>query len=358
MEKTESGSPRATLTPPADPPRAQRHRRAGLRLRRLLRPAVGVAAIVVAPIAGGVACADPDRVTGPAGSVEPLVLAFYYPWYGRPDGPSGKWYHWNPDAEHHDATHTPALGLYDSNDPVTVRQHIRWAQAAGIDAFIASWWGPSSFEERSLGVLVRVAEEERFRVTALIEHPFTADELRTDVHALLATHATSPAWLRADGRPVIFVYARIMNRFGPEDFRRAFAGTGAFTLADTHDAERAAPFDGVFSYGPVDDLDGYLDELGAQRAAHRAAGRVFVAATLPGYDDRVIREPGRLVPRADGALYRRMWSAARAAGADWVTVTSWNEWHEGTEIEPSLEHAGRYLGLTRTLAEEWRAARR
>ncbi len=288
-------------------------------------------------------------------SVRPRVLAFYYPWYGRPDGPSGRWYHWNPSTERHDATNTPTLGLYDSNDSMIVRQHIVWAKLAGVDAFIASWWGPSSFENRSLGVLVQVAEREQFTVTALIENPFTRDQLRNELRTLIGTHATSPAWLRVDGQPVVLVYDRIMNRFGPDDFRYAFDGAGAFMLADSHDPVKAAPFDGVFSYGPVQDVAGYLRELPSQRAAHHAEGRILVAATLPGYDDRVLRQPGRFIPRNGGELYRSMWTAASVA--DWVTITSWNEWHEGTEIEPSVEYGTSYLHLTRTLAEDWRRSK-
>ena len=30
-----------------------------------------------------------------------------------------------------------------------------------------------------------------------------------------------------------------------------------------------------------------------------------------------------------------MWRAAIRAGADGVTITSYNEWHEGTQIEPA-----------------------
>jgi hypothetical protein len=291
---------------------------------------------------------------GPPGSygVPRLVLAFYYPWWGRADGPSGQWYHWNPGTPRHDVTDSPLLGLYDSNDSALVRRHIRWARAAGIDGFIASWWGPGSFEDRSLRVLLAVAEQEGFRVTILLESPFTPEELREDIHTLLATRATSPAWLRVDGRPVLFVYRRIMDRFTPEEFRRALEGTGAFALADTQDPEEAAPFDGVFSYGPVQDLDGYLAEEPGRILAHHRAGRIYAGAALPGYDDRVIRQPGRFLPRDAGRTLRRMFAAA--AGADWVTVTSWNEWHEGTEIEPSLEYGDGFLRLTREVGAAWR----
>jgi glycoprotein endo-alpha-1,2-mannosidase len=43
-----------------------------------------------------------------------------------------------------------------------------------------------------------------------------------------------------------------------------------------------------------------------------------------------------------------MWRTAIAAGADRVTITSFNEWHEGTQIEPAAmagrHGAFRYLG--------------
>jgi isoleucyl-tRNA synthetase len=39
--------------------------------------------------------------------------------------------------------------------------------------------------------------------------------------------------------------------------------------------------------------------------------------------------------RNDGQTYDRMWKTALRAGADIVTITSYNEWQEGTQIEPA-----------------------
>ena len=35
-----------------------------------------------------------------------------------------------------------------------------------------------------------------------------------------------------------------------------------------------------------------------------------------------------------------MWTTALRSGADLVTITSYNEWHEGTQIEPARRVAG------------------
>jgi hypothetical protein len=85
-----------------------------------------------------------------------------------------------------------------------------------------------------------------------------------------------------------------------------------------------------------------------------AAGRPFVPAVAPGFDDRQVRVPGTFVDRADGAMYDRSWHAAVSVEPPWVLVSTWNEWHEGSEIEPSVEHGRRYLDATRVWAERFR----
>jgi len=41
-----------------------------------------------------------------------------------------------------------------------------------------------------------------------------------------------------------------------------------------------------------------------------------------------------------------LWEEALRANPDWVLITSWNEWHEGSEIEPSWEYGDLYIRLT------------
>jgi hypothetical protein len=64
------------------------------------------------------------------------------------------------------------------------------------------------------------------------------------------------------------------------------------------------------------------------------------------------RDPAWL--RAGGAAYDRSWQAALSVAPPWILVSTWNEWHEGSEIEPSVEHGRRYLEATRRWAERFR----
>ena len=53
----------------------------------------------------------------------------------------------------------------------------------------------------------------------------------------------------------------------------------------------------------------------------------------PGYDARRGSGDPVVKLRRGGATYDSMWKMAIDAGADRVTITSYNEWHEGTQIE-------------------------
>jgi hypothetical protein len=96
------------------------------------------------------------------------------------------------------------------------------------------------------------------------------------------------------------------------------------------------------------------DELRAWAATHYANAvklareyhRIACVTVIPGYDDTKIRKPGLKADRLDGRTYRVLWEEAVKAKPDWVLITSWNEWHEGSEIEPSLEDGNKYIELT------------
>jgi len=76
-------------------------------------------------------------------------------------------------------------------------------------------------------------------------------------------------------------------------------------------------------------------------AQARAAGILCAPSVGPGYDAGPATGDLRVKLRDDGATYDSMWRAARVARADMVTITSYNEWSEGTQIEPA-GHGGRY----------------
>jgi glycoprotein endo-alpha-1,2-mannosidase len=120
--------------------------------------------------------------------------------------------------------------------------------------------------------------------------------------------------------------------------------TGVQVLAETGNARRAAAahFNGVYTYDVLRFTGG---EFARICAAARRLHIVCAPSVGPGYDASVATRDDRVRPRRDGRTYDGMWRDAIAAKPSRITITSYNEWHEGTQIEPA-----RSAGPPRTTA--------
>ncbi len=310
-----------------------------------------------------------SRAAAGATRVPHEVLAFYYTWYGAPNA-NGHALHWNRvDTSKHDisdSTHYPTLGAYNSHDAAVIDRHIDEAKAHGVTGFIATWWGQGTYEDKAFPLVLAEAEAKRFKVTVYWETApgkgqAQIDHAVDDLVYLVSRHGKSKAFLKVRGRPVIFVYGLVVGQVPagswPAILKAAHARAGEFLLvADGYTEGHAAFFDGVHEYNNCGAVKGKNPEaLRAWAAGHYASAvslagkhnRISCVTIIPGYDDTKIRKPGLKAERQEGEVYRVLWQEAIKAKPDWVLITSWNEWHEGSEIEPSLEYGDKYLSLTK-----------
>ena len=299
------------------------------------------------------------------------VMAFYYPWYGTADGPggAGRVAHWGRiDAQKKDiseSTHYPALGAYDSHDPNVIDQHCRWAKQAGIDTFIVSWWGHGDYTDRAMQTILDVCG--RHGLSACIYYetvpsPQTAETAAQDILKVVRRYGGHPAYLKIGDDAVVFVYGRALQEIGLTGWfkavgimNRRMLVVGLKVIGDQFSYGAAHVFDGLHTYNTAGSLQGMTpDEVrkwapGTYRSWVELAdgvGKISALTVIPGYDDTKIRKPGLAVKRFAGEMYRAQWDAAIEADPHWVLITSFNEWHEGSEIEPSFEDKELYLDLT------------
>jgi hypothetical protein len=300
------------------------------------------------------------------------VLAFYYGWYGNP-ATSGRWVHWEKvDTAAKtigNATHYPEAGAYDSHDAKLVVQLCREAKAAGITGFIASWWAPGDFHDQGLPLLLNAARRNGLSVTVYFElvHPESDPQpvgAVRDVLYLLKHYGDDPAWLKVDGKPVLFVYSRAVGQLKVAGWQKVMREVnekypgGAVFIGDQITPNAARVFDGIHTYNPTGYTAGKSPEQ-IRAWAHaaypdwvRIAGtnRIACLTVIPGFDDRKLGrpEPRPVTDRHGDDTLKILFTEAVAANPDWILITSWNEWHEGSEIEPSLENGGSAL---KTVAE-------
>ncbi|RPJ25421.1 MAG: hypothetical protein EHM33_14625 [Chloroflexi bacterium] len=300
----------------------------------------------------------PDITLPPTGGYDPSykVAAFYYPWYGNPDS-DGEWIHWAQDThlppEDIRSDYYPALGAYSSNDPAVVAQHMEWLSQAGIGVIISSWWGQGSREDRAVPLLLQTAERYGIKVAFHIEpyHGRTGDSLVNDIQYLYKQYGSSPAFFRStatsgyspDGQPkgMFFVWSiegqgeTKYSHWQPALDQIHALPEGGLVIANSVEAGwiEGSHFDGLYNYATL-----HLEEnSGFDWARSLPPNTLYVPSVLPGFSAKRIAYPDNTyVPRQDGNTYNEQWTAALGTGIqpEMVTITSFNEWHEGSIIEP------------------------
>jgi hypothetical protein len=311
------------------------------------------------------------------------VGAFYYAWYGAARR------HWSDGYVRHELTppQAPQLGEYDSRDPAVLAQHFDWAHRNAIDFFAVSWWGAGEYSDvTTRDYLIRSPAIGRTKIAILYEsltNLGTVDgkvvfddaveaKLISDFDYLARTYFSSAHYQRVDGKPVVYLY---VTRTYAGAYARAVAdlratiraryGYDLYLVGDevdwdaTPDAARIGVWDAITSYtmystrqapGWPDDtrfLDGVRSRYAAFKAVADAEHVAFIPDAMPGYDDRGVRLsvdhyvlPFEVDPSVAPGTWSLFSSFLGVAG-DFVdpnlrtmVVTTFNEWHEDTELEP------------------------
>jgi hypothetical protein len=193
-------------------------------------------------------------------------------------------------------------------------------------------------------------------------------------------------YLKVNGRPVLFVYAA-RHMLGPvaKAVREAKAHVKAKTGLDLYlvgdevyfnvpeyrrgfvrlkaelepNWSRLTAFDAITCYNPYDSgrtrhagvkgAESFISDVSKlyshYRKVSRAAGIPFIPGVLPGYNDRGVRlnEDHFVLPRQleDGDSFfdtalEQLVAPFLDPQAPVFAITSWNEWNEGTQIEPTV----------------------
>jgi hypothetical protein len=281
----------------------------------------------------GIAAA-PNFVTGVTG-------IFYYPWYGTPTSTaSGGWLHWDQGGHTppYDigSSFYPTLGAYSSTDTATVSTHMSEIHAAGINQIIVSWWGRGSYEDEALSVIQPIAAAYGLDVAVHLE-PYAPRSV--------ASVGNDLTYLMGKGITEFYVYEADNSSLGMPaaswaTLRAAFPTVTLFAsggVGDTKDGSLAAfaaagGFDGIYTYDPVN-YQG--SDFAPICAGARADGLLCAPSVAPGFDATRATSNQTVVPRDGGARYDAEWAGAIAAAPDLITITSFNEWHEGSQIEPA-----------------------
>jgi glycoprotein endo-alpha-1,2-mannosidase len=299
------------------------------------------------------------------------VHTFYYGWYGNPEFDS-EYKGWNQEVIHHwiettwnempdypggddiGSNYYPQLGCYSTRDPAVIQTHMQQIHDAGIGVVAISWWGSDHFTDQSVQSILDTAQSYRLQVVFHLE-PFysTVEGFRTQLAYIRERYNQHPAIYHLNGVPLYYLYNSfklehhewfsLLNPDSETTIRNtALDGVfislwttqfdGEFTVKSGFDGFYTYYASDGFAYGSTTKNWPYLSQFAQEN------NLIYIPCVGPGYIDTRIRpwNENTTKSRDGGRYYEEMMKNAVETNADFIGITSFNEWFEGTQIEPAV----------------------
>jgi len=324
-------------------------------------------------------------VASAADAKRPVFMAHFMPWHQTPEV-SGYWgYHWTMnhfDPEKTDSTgrreiashYYPLTGPYDSRDEDILEYQILLMKLSGIDGVMVDWYGMEDFADyaalnestqalfgmiKKAGLLFSIVYEDQ-TVKHMVEKGHIVKSAALDHGKAVMRYMqdnwfAEDAYLKLDGRPVLLT-------FGPQyfmnssDWASMFSGLPVTPLFFTLDNRLSPAAAGAYPWPPMSRsnaaglltqaaLSDYLNQF-YQKAA---AWDFLVTSAFPGFND-IYKEAGvsqgyGLLDSENGATFQSTLQRALSRDPDVIQLVTWNDYGEGTIIEPTREFGYQYLEI-------------
>lgn len=303
------------------------------------------------------------------GQEEPKkVFIHYMGWYG--EGENGR--HWQ-----YGHAHTPLIGAYNSLSWATQMYHALLSWSCGIDGIIINV--KDDYDNECLYKLaetikkIRQIDSLHFRYSLAISFDDQGmNNLTTTQSKFLDFKENilvdnSLNYLEYEGVPAIFVFNYPDQYLGPAEYNSAlnsvFSSDGPKLIWNQIDESALGYANSFYPWvGPDaagwDKTNGsnwgkaYLQWFYSTINNYKTQLDFACGGVWPGFDDRPNTAWGgnRWMERKDGEIYNGTWNLANGYSGTlplkWIIIETWNDWNEGTEIEPSVEDGYKYLQLT------------
>ena len=334
---------------------------------------------------------------GASRAASKTMMVYYMPWYTAKPYSDGWGWHWtmnhfNPDTvnasgERQIASwYYPLIGPYDSSDPAVLEYHVLLMKLAGVDGVIVDWYGSANFLDYGINNQATVKLFQFTRKAGLkfsicyedqtIQHMIDGNYLAAGdaiFHAqqemlYLQTNFFSDAsYLRLKGQPVLL-------NFGPQHFMMSTNWEDIFSVlvatnqpAFFTEDNRLPVSTGAFSWPPMwmsqvpgtggvlsgAALKSYLADFD-QKAGNWPA---FISSAFPRFHDIYQRAGVRnywgYLGDRHGDTLRETLSRGMTNSSAIVQVVTWNDFGEGSMVEPTQEYGYRDLGIIQDFRRQY-----
>jgi glycosyltransferase involved in cell wall biosynthesis len=307
---------------------------------------------------------------GQAEEEDTLFGIQYYLWYDNGFGSR----HWNDNSSFGGVTDKPAIGCYGSSRGTTIERHFKLMESIGLDFCIMNLHidgnGVNPYELAAIENVFSIASRGETLMKLAVQVCPAGCRRPHFVQALEMIQKDffkNPQYFHSHGKPVIYIFWT-----GELDGRRNWinvmknATEGCLRIASslrTYDLNTEVRnsyglFDGFSLFSPLELSNPkkwkkiWLEAYEGSQCGNKG---LRIVTICPGYDDshltdlRRSKNPYRRIPRESGKTYKKTIDFALSVEPkpNQVIVSTFNEFHENTHIEPSLKNDSLYIDMTR-----------
>lgn len=309
------------------------------------------------------------------------IYAHYMPWFETPStSADSKWgQHWtmankNPDivdanGKREIASHYyPLIGPYASSDIDVIEYHLLLMKYSGIDGILIDWYGTSnkydySANKKNTEAIVSVLSKVGIKFAIVYEDQTLKEYLddaekiaqaKADLKYLESEFFSKDNYIKIDGNPLLLV-------FGPQSIKKASEWTDIFSVLKSKPTfvTLFAHSAGVANDASYKNAEGEYIWVDATSMDTKYAVKddfsVFIGGAYPGFNDyyksggwgETVLAP---IDYADGVAFDNLLNLAKDNNVDYLQLITWNDFGEGTMIEPTQEFGYMFLNKTQRFA--------
>ncbi len=314
------------------------------------------------------------------------VGAHYCVWYSKPGSALGA--NWEGDYR---SAYVPKLGKYSSLNDEVIAKHIDWATGHGIDTFMINWWGTPGMNKRVKNYLENpMADEIDYFITWDIyssrlradEYDFStqnvSNKFKNDLEYIVENFLDDENYFEVEGKPVVYLYEAFKyvgsfpEKIGEIDgLNKGLHGRDIYWVGDARlpfssQSQQREALDAITNYSPSnmwmpwvnnpgkvwkltkEEIDKrYLPQIRHNYFDAKMRNKGFVPTVMPGFHN--IGSPSIRIPRTPEGFRYELEKAKELLGEETKTllITSFNEWMEATQVEPTEEYGFKYLDIVK-----------
>lgn len=265
------------------------------------------------------------------------IYAHLMPWFETPG------FHWDMVGRHYN----PQIGPYHSGDYKVIEYQLLLMKYAGIDGVIIDWPGRSTMHkdlpdnaENTDQIIDQTAKfGMEFAVCFEDQYATDTNDAINSMHWVRDHYFNRPNHIKSNGAPALFVFGP--QKIAAGDWPAVLAATGTDPMLFTlwYNDKAGGARDGTFAWLYSDALTGvsnYYD---------RPDQGTKVSVLYPGFNAAYPNgAPGWGIgfDLNGGDTFTATYDLSKGVG-DMVQIATWNDYTEGTMIEPTNEFGYRHL---------------